>query len=127
MHAHVGNAIRSVNFELRRISTIRHFLSVEATKTLVSAFVLSRLDYCNGLLINCSHDLTQRLQKVQNSAARLLLRVPRRDRITPYLRGHATWPTPTWPTPTWPSASLPTVPVGRVPVCRQCYSKNQRR
>ena len=85
MHAHVANVIRSVNFELRRISTIRHFLSIEATKTLVSAFVLTRLDYCNGLLINCSHDLIQRLQKVQNSAARLVLRVPRRDHITPHL------------------------------------------
>ena len=84
--ASVVNVIRSVNFELRRISAIRHFLSVEATKTLVSAFILSRLDYCNGLLINCPHDLIQRLQKVQNSAARLVLRVPRRDHITPHLR-----------------------------------------
>ena len=85
LNAHVANVIRMVNFEIRRISTIRHFLSTEATKTLVSAFVLSRLDYCNGLLVNCSQDLLQRVQRLQNTAARLVLRVPRRDHITSHL------------------------------------------
>ena len=41
MQKHVMTVIRNVNFELRRISSIRHFLTTEATKTLVSAFVLS--------------------------------------------------------------------------------------
>ena len=86
MNAQVANVIRTVNFELRRISSIRHFLSVEATKTLISAFVFSRLDYCNGLLVNCPQDLLQRFQKIQNTAARLVLKVPRRDHITPHLR-----------------------------------------
>ena len=86
MNAQVGNVIRSVNFELRRISSIRHVLTVEATKTLISAFVLSRLDYCNSLLVNCPQDLLSRLQRIQNSAARLVLKAPRRDHITPHLR-----------------------------------------
>ena len=86
MNAQAGNVIRSVNFELRRISAIRHFLSVEATKTLVSAFILSRLDYCNSLFVNCSQDLILRLQKLQNSAVRLILKVPRSDHITPHLQ-----------------------------------------
>ena len=41
MTAHVVNLIRTANFELRRINSIRHYLSVQATKNLVSAFVLS--------------------------------------------------------------------------------------
>ena len=45
---HIKNVCRSAYSELRRISTIRHLLSLNATKTLVSAFVLSRLDYCNS-------------------------------------------------------------------------------
>ena len=45
MKTHVSNLVRSANFELRRISSIRHLLSTDATKTLVSAFVLSRLDF----------------------------------------------------------------------------------
>ena len=50
MKTHVSNLVRSANFELCGISSICHLLSTDATKTLVSAFVLSRLDYCNSLL-----------------------------------------------------------------------------
>ena len=38
-------------FELRRINSIRNLLSIDAVKTLVCSFVLSRLDYCNSLLV----------------------------------------------------------------------------
>ena len=37
-------------FELRRLASIRRFLTSTATATLLSAFVLSRIDYCNSLL-----------------------------------------------------------------------------
>ena len=84
--AHVLNLIRTTNFELRRINSIRHYLSVQATKTLVSAFVLSRLDYCNSLLFGCPPYLLNRLQKLQNNAARLILKAPETDHITPHLR-----------------------------------------
>ena len=40
MKTHVSNLVRSANFELRRIGSIRHHLSTDATKTFVSAFVL---------------------------------------------------------------------------------------
>ena len=86
MHEHMVSLIRTVNLELRRISAIRHLLSVQATQTLVSAFVLSRIDYCNSLLVHCPQSLLQRVQKLQNNAARLVLRVPKSDHITPHLR-----------------------------------------
>ena len=38
-------------FELKRISSIRRFLTEDATKTLVTSYILSRLDYCNCLLM----------------------------------------------------------------------------
>ena len=61
------------------------FLSTDATKTLVSAFVLSRLDYCNSLLFGCPQYLLNKLQKVQNNAGRLVLRVSKTDHISPHL------------------------------------------
>ena len=82
---HVSNLVRSANFELRRNSSIRHLLSTDATKTLVSAFVLSRLDYCNSLLFGCPQYLLNKLQKVQNNAARLVPRVSKTDHIFPHL------------------------------------------
>ena len=38
----VINLVRTANFELRRINSIRHYLSVEATQKPVLAFVMSR-------------------------------------------------------------------------------------
>ena len=46
MNAHVSNIARTFYFELRRLASIRRFLTSTATATLVSAFVLLRIDYC---------------------------------------------------------------------------------
>ena len=72
--------------ELRRIGSIRRYLSKETTKTLVTSFVLSRLDYCNSLLVGLPQTLLLKLQKVQNSAARLVCKASRHDHITPLLQ-----------------------------------------
>jgi hypothetical protein len=82
---HVKNICRTAYLSIRQISSIRRYLTVEATKTLVCALVLSRLDYCNSLLAGCPKYVIDRLQKVQNSAARLVLRVRGRDHVTPLL------------------------------------------
>ena len=80
------NLVRTANFELRRINSTRHNLPVEATQKLVLAFVMYRLDYFNSLLYSCPQCLINRLQKVQNNAARLILKVPKTDHITPHLQ-----------------------------------------
>ena len=56
MSAHVSDIARICYFELRRLASIRRFLTSTATATLVSAFVLSRVDYCNSLLFGSTHD-----------------------------------------------------------------------
>ena len=57
-----------------------------ATKSLVQAFISSRLDYCNAILYGLPDKLMRRLQSVQNAAARLITGASRRDHITPILR-----------------------------------------
>ena len=76
MTAHVVNLIRTANSVLQCISSIQNYLSVQATETLVSAFILSRLDYCNSLLSGCPQYPLNRPHKVQNNAARLILKAP---------------------------------------------------
>ena len=76
MNAHVSNIARTCYFELRRLASIRRFLTSTATSTLVSAFVLSRIDYCNSLMFGSTHDVTSHLQWIQNYAARVILRLP---------------------------------------------------
>jgi len=52
-------------------------------QSLVTALVLSRLDYCNSMLVVLVHrqHLTQRLQSVQNAAARLIFGIYRSEHI----------------------------------------------
>ena len=81
MNAHVSNIARTCYFELRRLASIRRFLTSTATATLVSAFVLSRIDYCSSLLFGSAHDVTSHLQRIQNYAARVILRLPKTSNI----------------------------------------------
>ena len=81
----VSHICRICYLELRRISSIRQYLTEDATKTLICSFVLSRLDYCNSLLAGSPKYLLLKLQKVQNSAARLIFRAPGRTQASPLL------------------------------------------
>ena len=67
--------------EIRGIGLIRRYLSFEATKTLVSSLVLSRLDCFSTLLAG------SKLQRVINCLARLICTVPKSAHITPLLYG----------------------------------------
>ncbi len=53
---------------------------------LVHAFVLSHIDYGNALLVGLPATRLANLQRVQNSAARLIMGVSRCESITPVLR-----------------------------------------
>ena len=64
---------------------ISRLLTTEATATLVSVFILSRLGYCNYILSGCPRSLILRLQKVQNNAARLILGISKREHISAHL------------------------------------------
>ena len=67
------------------IREIRRSLTSDSTKTLVNAFVNSRLDNCNSLLYGAGEGLMDRLQRVQNAAARLVSGAKKYDHITPIM------------------------------------------
>ena len=56
---------------------------IDATKTLVHAFINSRLDYCNQLFVGVSGQLLHKLQYLQNAAAHLVMGTTKFDHITP--------------------------------------------
>ena len=86
INAHVSNIARTCYFELRRLASIRRFLTSTATATFVSALVLSRIDYSNSLLFCYTHDVTSHLQRIQNYAARVILRLPKSYNISIHLK-----------------------------------------
>jgi hypothetical protein len=88
---HVNNICRIGYYELRQIRVIRRTLSRDAAATLVHSFVLSRLDYCNGVLLGLPGYRLKQLQLVINSAARLLADLPRFAPISDYIRRELHW------------------------------------
>ena len=86
MNAHVSNNAQTCYFELRRLASIRRFLTITATATLVSAFVLSRIDYCNSLLFGSTNDVISHLQRIQSYAARVILHLHKSSNIATYLK-----------------------------------------
>ena len=80
MSAQVSNACRGAYFHLFRIAKIRKCLNTAACKTLVHSLVTSRIDYGNAVLYGISDRLLHRLDMVQRSAARVVLRIRHGDR-----------------------------------------------
>ena len=81
MDQHISQFIKSANFQISNMYSIRKFLDPKTTESLVHAFITSRMDYCNSLLFGISKNNLFRLQKVQNRAARLCLGLPKYSRI----------------------------------------------
>ena len=85
MEDQINHTVKICNHHIRNIAFIRKYLDANALKTLVSNYVFSRLDYCNVLYYALPKTLQRKLQRVQNSAARLITRTGQRERITPAL------------------------------------------
>jgi hypothetical protein len=77
---HITTTSARCFFQLRQLRRVRRFLDVDSTTILVHAFVMSRIDYCNGLLANAPKIWTDGLQRVVNAAARLLTNTRKYDR-----------------------------------------------
>ena len=78
------NVSRNIRYHMRNLSRIRKYLNESSAHDAVRALVLSRLDYCNSLLYGTTQNL-QRLQLLQNHAAKLVYNKPKFTRVTPLL------------------------------------------
>ena len=87
LNKHVSAVCSAASLHIRNIGKIRHLLTQSTTEKLVHAFITARLDYCNSILYGLPKRLIQRLQRIQNTAARLVTRTNRDDHITPVLKG----------------------------------------
>ena len=86
MAPHINSTCKGAFHHLRNIAIIRKYLSVKTTEILVHAFVTSKLDFCNSLLYGVPKSLLQKLQSVQNTAARLVTCSRKYDHVTPLLK-----------------------------------------
>merc|ERR1712035_72744 len=83
---HIKHLSKTAFFHLKNIAKLRPSLTLPDAENLIHAFVSSRLDYCNALLIGVPNKNLQKLQYIQNSAASVLMKVRKHKHITPVLQ-----------------------------------------
>ena len=83
MENFISVTAKSRYYQLRRISSVRNYVFTEAIVELVTPFILSCLDYCSSLLSGLPASSVQSDRRIQNCAARLILKKRRTDYITP--------------------------------------------
>ena len=85
LERHVTNISRTAYYHLHSIGRIRHYIDQGHTKQPVHALVISRIDCCNSLLNGLSVAVVEKLQRVQNACARVIVIRSKRDHVTPML------------------------------------------
>ena len=77
---------KKANYAITSIGRIRKYLPSNGLKMLVNSLVISRLDYCNSLLYDIPKYQRDKLQRIQNTAARMITGARSSDHITPLLK-----------------------------------------
>ena len=72
METFVAHTCKVAFFQLRNIARIRPYLDTPTTEKVIHAFVSSRVDYCNSLLLGAPVSFIQKIQRVQDMAARVV-------------------------------------------------------
>ena len=86
MMSQVNSLCNRAHFHLRNISKIRHLLNRRTTATLGCVYVTSRLDNGNVLLCGLPQTQLSKVQRFQNTAARLVCLTGRREHVTPVVK-----------------------------------------
>ena len=83
--SHVNKLSGTICTSIKGIARIRHFLDINTTKTLVQSSVLSKLDYCNSILLGTPKYNLDKLQCLQNMTCRIIFKLHKYEHITDHL------------------------------------------
>ena len=72
MRVHISKISSTCFFHLRRLRKLRSLIDTASAQRLASAFILSRVDYCNAILTGLPTSTLAPLQRVLNAAARFV-------------------------------------------------------
>ena len=88
---HIKRLAEKCFYHLCQMRSVRRSLSVDAAKTLVNAFITSRIDYCNSVFSRVAVIHLRPLQSVLNAAAQLIVKKRKYDLITVTIRDVLHW------------------------------------
>jgi len=77
---------KSCYYHIRKLRCTRPYLDFKTVSTIVTSIVHSKLDYCNSLYHKLPNYQLNRLQQIQNSLARAVVKAPKSSHITPILK-----------------------------------------
>ena len=83
--AHINKLTATLFSTLKKIAHIRYPLDQDTTKILVQSLIMSKLDYCNGILAGSMDYNINKLQRIQNTSCRAIFHLGKYDSITPHL------------------------------------------
>jgi hypothetical protein len=86
MISHINKTTSKCYASLHKIGGIRSYLTTGATQVLVQSLVMSHIDYGNSVLNAVADVHLKKLQRVQNTAARMVKQLRRDCSITPVLQ-----------------------------------------
>ena len=86
MESHINNVCKSCYFHLHNISAIRQSLTRSAAEKIIHAFVTSKLDFNNALLYHLPKKCIAKLQRVQNVAARVVVKASKYSSVSSILQ-----------------------------------------
>ena len=84
--SHVNSLCKRIYFHINCIDRARRFLPRVTLQSVITALVLSSLDYCNAMLSGATAFQLGRLQRLQNRAARLITGVVSQTTSHPFLK-----------------------------------------
>ena len=82
---HISSVVSQSYKQIANIWKIRKFLTVDNLKTVVNSLIVSKLDMCNSLLYGVAESEISRLQKLQNSCARLIFGKKKNESVSALL------------------------------------------
>jgi hypothetical protein len=85
-NAHATAVCKAINYHIWALRHIRRLLPLEIAQTLACSIVGARLDYCNSVLYGAPKSTIIKLQRAQNSLARVVLQQPKCSHAGPLLQ-----------------------------------------
>ena len=82
----INSLSKSCHFHIRDIRRIRHLLPLSVATALANSLVSSKLDYCNSLYNGISQANLNKIQRIQNTLARVVTNTSKFELITPILK-----------------------------------------
>ena len=79
---HITKVCGTAYSTLKNIAKVQNLLAPEAAKIIIQGLVISKLDYCNGLLLGVSAHQMKKLQIVQNMCCRIIKNLRKYDHIS---------------------------------------------